>query len=206
VVARFRHVVEVVGIRGTGQDRAVARTTEDGVLIALADGAGGTANGAFAAQAVIDVALAMPARGADWRSVLEQLDGDARLQGGQTTAVVLSVSEAGIDGASVGDSGAWVIRGTEIEDLTAGQPRKPLLGGGCDPAPIRGGPLASGTLLVGSDGLLKYARRSDIARIAISPDLQRAARELIDLVRLESGALQDDVSVVLCRVEPGPHD
>lgn len=56
-----------------------------------------------------------------------------------------------------------------------------------------------GTLLVASDGLLRYARRSDVARIASETDLAIAAHALVDLVRLPSGGLQDDVSIVLCR-------
>jgi serine/threonine protein phosphatase PrpC len=56
-----------------------------------------------------------------------------------------------------------------------------------------------GTLLLASDGLFKYARRADIARIATGPDLEVTAAELIENVRLRSGDLQDDVSVVLCR-------
>jgi serine/threonine protein phosphatase PrpC len=167
------HVVEVVGARGAGQHRAVAHTTADGVLIVLADGAGGTANGAQAAQAVTDTVLSAAEGGQDWVRVLAQLDRDeVLLHGGQATAVVVVVTADGLDGASVGDSGAWVIRGTEIGD---------------------------GTLLVASDGLLKYAKPADIARIAGGADLQAVAQELVALVRLRSGALQDDVSIVVCR-------
>jgi hypothetical protein len=54
-------------------------------------------------------------------------------------------------------------------------------------------------LLVASDGLIKYAKQASIARIASGADLASAARSLVDLVRLRSGQLQDDVSIVLCR-------
>jgi len=60
----------------------------------------------------------------------------ARLYGGESTAIVIFVTPAGVEGASVGGSGAWVIRGTEIEDLTARQVRKPLVGAGCTPSAI----------------------------------------------------------------------
>jgi serine/threonine protein phosphatase PrpC len=197
---RFIHVTEIVGRQGVGQDRAIARTTGDGVLIVLADGAGGTGGGAEAAQAVVDKVMASAASGSSWSHVLETIDQDmARRCGGQSTAIVISVTPAGLEGASVGDSGAWVIRGTEIEDLSARQVRKPLVGAGCTPSAIHGGTLGEGTLLVASDGLLKYAKPSDIARIAGGADLQEVARALIDLVRLRSGQLQDDVSIVLCR-------
>jgi len=201
--ARFVHVIEIVGRRGRGQDRALARATDTGVLIVLADGAGGTVGGAEAAQTVVDQVAESAAIGSDWSLVLAQIDQHrARLRGGQSTAVVISVTPAGMDGACVGDSGAWIIRGTEVEDLTAQQLRKPLVGAGCVPSPIRSGPLGDGTLLVASDGLLSYAKPADIARIAGGPDLQAAARALIGLVRLASGQLPDDVSIVLCRAPP----
>jgi PPM family protein phosphatase len=196
----FVHVTEVVGIRGAGQDRAGVQEVGDSVVIALADGAGGTGGGSKAAQAVVDAAFAAASQGPAWPSLLAELDRDAvRLGGGQSTAIILSVTCTGVVGAAVGDSGAWVIRDTCIEDLTAGQLRKPLLGAGCVPSVVRGRSLERGTLLVASDGLIKYASQASIARIASGADLAFAARSLVDLVRLRSGALQDDVSIVLCR-------
>jgi PPM family protein phosphatase len=196
----FIHVTTVVGVRGAGQDRAGVQDVGDGVVIALADGAGGTGDGSKAAQAVVDAVIAAASQGPAWPSLLAELDRDAvRLGGGQTTAIILSVTCTGIVGAAVGDSSAWIIRDTGIEDLTAGQHRKPLLGAGCVPAVVRGRSLEGGTLLVASDGLIKYASQASIARIASGADLALAARALVDLVRLRSGALQDDVSIVLCR-------
>jgi len=54
-------------------------------------------------------------------------------------------------------------------------------------------------LLVASDGLLRYARPADIARVARQPDIDLAVTALIELVRLPSGELQDDVAIVLLR-------
>jgi serine/threonine protein phosphatase PrpC len=196
----FVHVTKVVGVRDAGQDRAGVREVGDSVVIALADGAGGTGGGSQAAQAVVDAVFAAVAQGPAWASLLADLDRDAmRLGGGQTTAIILSVTRTGVVGAAVGDSGAWIIRDTGIEDLTAGQFRKPLVGAGCVPFAVRGRSLEGGTLLVASDGLIKYASQATIARVASGADLALAARSLVDLVRLRSGELQDDVSVVLCR-------
>lgn len=196
----FVHVTKVVGIRGVGQDRARVQEVGDGVVIALADGAGGTGGGSKAAQAVIDAVFAAASQRPSWSSLLADLDRDAvRLGGGQTTVIILSVTRTGVVGAAVGDSAAWVIRDTSIEDLTAGQLRKPLLGAGCVPSPVGGRALEGGTLLVASDGLIKYASQASIARIASGADLASAALSLVDLVRLRSGELQDDVSIVLCR-------
>jgi serine/threonine protein phosphatase PrpC len=196
----FTWAVAVVPQRGAGQDRAAVVRVAEGVVIALADGAGGTGHGAVAAQAVIEAVTQGAPAGRAWWELLEALDRDgARLGHGQTTAVVLSVTPRAIMGASVGDSGAWVVRGAQIEDLTEGQTRKPLVGAGCRPFAVHAAGLGAGTLLVASDGLLRYAKPADIARLAAGPDLDAAARGLVELVRLRSGALPDDVAVVLCR-------
>jgi serine/threonine protein phosphatase PrpC len=196
---QFAHVVEIAATSRNGEDRARMFAPEGGIVIALADGAGGTGNGARAAQAIVDTAGASSLT-TDWCALLDDLDQDGtRLGHGQSTAVLLSISELGISGASVGDSGAWVITGADVVDLTAGQHRKPLVGDGCFPFRVTAPPLVGGTLLVASDGLLRYAKQPDIARIANGPDLRAAARELIDLVRLPNGSLQDDVAIVLCR-------
>ncbi|MBA3465111.1 MAG: serine/threonine protein phosphatase [Deltaproteobacteria bacterium] len=163
----------------------------DALVVALADGAGGTGNGAAAAQAVIDAVAARQ----DWQALDED---PARLGHGQTTAIVLTVDANGIEGASVGDSEAWLI-GDEVTELTARQVRKPLLGSGCMPVGFAAGPIGTATLLVASDGLVRYAKQQDIARIARGADLVAAARALVELVRLPSGGLQDDVAVVLVR-------
>ena len=198
VEGRFAYVVGVASSRIAGQDRAFVFVRPRGLVIALADGAGGTSNGAVAAQAFVN-AVGVTSPETSWTAVIEALDQDApRLGHGQTTAVVVTLDPGGIGGSSVGDSGAWLIR-DEVIDLTDGQVRKPLGGGGCVPFVFHAGPIGNATLLVASDGLLRYGKQQDIAAIARGPDLAAAARSLIELVRLPSGALQDDVAVVLCR-------
>src|SRR5438093_12728116 len=106
-------------IRGAGQDRAAVFERENGVLIAVADGAGGTGNGEVAAKAIVDTAGTLAAADADWSIVLRQLDGDSyRLDGGQSTAVIATLTEQGIRGASAGDSGAWLVRDGKAIDPT----------------------------------------------------------------------------------------
>lgn len=198
-IRSFLHATEICPRRGAGQDRLWVSSTRDRVVIALADGAGGTSGGDRAAGAVIDaVVAASPVD--DWAAVLTELELDPdRLGPGQTTAVVVTVTRDGIRGASAGDSGAWVIRDGQIEDLTHAQHRKPLIGDHSVAIPFHGGPLAGATLLVASDGLLRHAPAAAIARVASGPDLAAAARELVDLVRLPSGEIPDDVAIVLCR-------
>jgi len=197
-IRTFIHATEIWPRRGTGQDRVSVSATRERVIIALADGAGGTAGGEQAARAVIDAVAT--AQVDDWTAVLTELELDPdRLGPGQTTAVVVTVTRDGIHGASAGDSGAWVIRDGQVEDLTRAQHRKPLIGDHSIALPFSAGPLAGATLLVASDGLLRYARPEAIARVASGPDLAAAARDLVELVRLPSGEVPDDVAVVLCR-------
>jgi len=69
---------------------------------------------------------------ADCERVLTELDEvvAANNAAGETTAVAAIVSSAGIVGASVGDSGAWLVNGTVIDDLTMNQVCKPFIGTG----------------------------------------------------------------------------
>lgn len=191
----IEYVIEVVA-GSANQDRAAVVPHDDGFVVALADGAGGTGNGAAAADAIVEAVRRVP--GLDPVMLLEKLDERLSQIGGQSTAVVIAIKGDELRGASVGDSGAWLIDGPHVVELTANQQRKPLLGDGAIVMPFAA-PLR-GTLLVGSDGLLRYAKRSDIARVVASAaSLRSAARELVALVRLPDGTLQDDVSIVLCR-------
>jgi serine/threonine protein phosphatase PrpC len=197
-VTDFVHAIEIAPRRGEGQDRALVLPCEHGVVVAVADGAGGTSGGERAAKAVVDRVASVASHAYDWSMLLAELD-LSQIGYGQTTAVVLWITPEKIVGASAGDSGAWIIRDTGIEDITYRQHRKPLIGDGAVVTSIEAGPLDGGTVLVASDGLLRFAKHEDIARIALGPDLAAAAKALIELVRLPSGQLPDDVSVVLCR-------
>ncbi len=106
-----------------GQDRAAALPFGDGHLLVVADGAGGVAGGAAAAQAVVDALRALdPNAEHDWVQVLTRLDRQlsSSVAMGETTAVVALVSEGEIRGASVGDSGGWMLLGSWL-DLLEGQ-------------------------------------------------------------------------------------
>src|SRR5205823_5104126 len=107
------------------------------------------------------------------------------------------VTPTEVFGASVGDSGAWLIPENGIHmDLTRAQQRKPLLGSGNGwPMPFRIGRQA-GRLLVASDGLLKYGSGEGIVEVCRHPSAELAAQRLVELVRYTSGALPDDVTVI----------
>ena len=197
---RFVYAMAIESAGSAGQDRAVVVSVGDRLVLALADGAGGTGGGAIAAQAIVDALTGNPERAADCESLLLDLDERPHLLGsGQTTAVIATLTGQRLAGASVGDSGAWIISGTDVLDVTADQERKPLVGSGCVPVAFDARFPRGGTLLVASDGLLRYAKRTDIARIATEDTVEAAARKLVELVRLRSGGLQDDTSVILVR-------
>ncbi|MDC0720626.1 SpoIIE family protein phosphatase [Nannocystis bainbridge] len=182
------------------QDRAGVFPLASGATLVVADGAGGSGGGAAAAEAVI-AAVAASLRlpdGTGWAELLLRVDRELPL--GEATAVVLRVDGERIFGASVGDSGALLFDAAgRCVDLTAGQPRKPLLGSRCASPVAFSGSLGDATLLLATDGLLKYARLEAIAEVVTGQDLAAIPARLLDLVRLRSGALPDDVAIVVAR-------
>jgi serine/threonine protein phosphatase PrpC len=200
----FRTAQLSVGQSGQGEDRATVLLYADRVVIAVADGAGGSGRGAHAAEAVLKLMIERCDAGAGNLDVVDALrDCDLVLAreaaGGETTAVAAIIDERGVVGASVGDSAAWIVEPTSHTDLTQHQVRKPLVGSGqAVPVPFGSGPL-KGTLLLGTDGLFKYGNAAQVRQIAMAPDIETIPERLIGSVRLRSGALQDDTTVVLCR-------
>ena len=194
------------GQSGRGDDRCVVLPLGDRVLLALADGAGASSRGDDAADALLQLVVAAVGRGEqDFVALLA--DGDRALAtaggGGETTVVVALVDERGIIGASVGDSEAWVVGADSIVELHRAPGTQAARSAPVPPRrrPFRSGPLAGATLLVASDGLVKYASRSRIRElIAATADLDALPARLIECVRLRSGALHDDTTVVLARV------
>jgi serine/threonine protein phosphatase PrpC len=184
----------------SGEDRAIAVPTAGGYLLAVADGAGGTGGGGVAADCLINSLskLTAEAASADWWSVLLELDEELSVRGGQTTAIVAFSDGDRVRGASVGDSEAWLISPAgELADLTRHQRRKPLVGSG-EALPVEfEAELRGGRLLLGSDGLFKYATAERICTLAMRGSVAESADALANCVRLPSGALQDDVAVVL---------
>ncbi|WP_158502245.1 SpoIIE family protein phosphatase [Vitiosangium sp. GDMCC 1.1324] len=198
----MRELQGAVRVEGR-EDRAALFEYEDGVVVVVADGAGGTGRGAEAAQGVIDAVrrLGWSPEVSTWVDLLGRLD--SILSPGQTTAVIVAVGPTRLTGASVGDSEAWWFDGLTEHPLTQGQRRKPLLGSG-EAVPVgfslevRG----EGSLVLGSDGLWKYVRWARVPD-ALQHSPQEAALRLLESVRYPSGKLPDDVAVVVCRVGSG---
>lgn len=193
------------GQREHSQDRVAVLEHKGGTVLIVADGAGGTVRGEEAAQAIIEASIIKLASAAtlpgaaDWCEFLLQLDTKLTQLGGQSTVVIASVSSTGIEGASIGDSIAWLVGENSYQDLTEHQARKPLLGSGvASPTTFFCGE-THGTLLLASDGLWRYVPTKKLCEVVKENDLGVAAKQLLELVRLPSGALQDDFSVLLWR-------
>ena len=133
----------------------------------------------------------------EWCAILRQIDG--QIGPGESTAVVVDVQIDSVCGASVGDSQAWVVKGVDITDLTVHQHRKPLLGSGeADPVGFTHERL-DGLLIVATDGFCNYVKRAEMVKVLPYEDFATLPKRLVDLVRLRSGALNDDVGIVVCR-------
>jgi len=120
---------------------------------------------------------------------------------GETTCALAIVTPEEIFGASVGDSGVWLIpdNGAHAE-LTQAQQRKPFIGSGSAwPVPFRH-PMQGGSLLLATDGLLRYTSAERIIETCRQHPTESAARRLIELVRYASGALPDDVTLILSKL------
>lgn len=197
---RFETTSVTVAAQRRCEDRVAVRDFDDGVVIVVADGAGGTGGGAQAADAVIrevTAGAALTYDAAKWCEVLRQTD--LRIGVGESTCVVAARTAAGIVGASVGDSKAWLLENGELTDLTNGQLRKPLLGSG-DAQPVGfSHPAARGLLLVATDGFCNYVRRDVLLKEILWIDFAVLARKLAEMVRLPSGELWDDIGIVACR-------
>jgi serine/threonine protein phosphatase PrpC len=192
-----------------GQDRVFVRVFDDVAVVALADGSGGRAGGDVAAQILVSQVSKIAQNVSDpqdeefWISWMKKID-TLVLENewaGETTAIVAVVGSGYVSGASVGDSSAWLIENHKYLDLTKNQVRRPFIGSGLAQPRSFGIKSSNGVLLLGSDGLTKYADAERLQDIVRNNDLEVAADRLIEVVRLPSGSYFDDVSCILSRVQ-----
>lgn len=191
------------------QDRLAVIPVLGAHLLVLADGAGGRAGGRQAAEAVTRLARnearALATGATSPAELLTHLDASlaSDSEAGESTAVIALVQRGEVRGASVGDSGAWLVSPGQVRDLTRGQVRKPLLGSGsaspCAFELTAHDCPAEGRLLLASDGLWKYASGDQITQAARTGSLEQALEALIACVRSPSGGLSDDVALILCQ-------
>ncbi|MGH7169838.1 MAG: protein phosphatase 2C domain-containing protein [Gemmataceae bacterium] len=189
-----------VAYRQRCEDRVTVIELDDGVVIAVADGAGGTGAGEQAAEMVIGEVTASASLEHDadsWCEILRQTD--YRVGAGESTCVVIARSPKGIVGAGVGDSKAWLLENDDLNDLTKNQARKPLLGSGQAQPVGFTWPSSPGLLLVCTDGFCNYIRRETLLKEILWIDFAVLARKLVEMVRLPSGELWDDIGIVACK-------
>jgi serine/threonine protein phosphatase PrpC len=189
------------------EDRAAVFDRGDALVVVVADGAGGTSGGALASESLIETAKAVAENAtldvhdaSLWIALFEEADvALSSRMAGETTGVVVVIGPDGLSGVSVGDSEAWIVGATFRDDLTEHQKRARLGSGRAMPVAFRR-PRGDGTLVVASDGLFKYATAEAIAAaVRTGGPVQGAAERLVDLVRLPSGGLQDDVGIAIVR-------
>jgi serine/threonine protein phosphatase PrpC len=211
---RFSFVRALASNRPKSEDAAEVFERGETLILVLADGAGGMRGGAMASGALVAAvraAVADPVFAVEdvqyWADLFRVVDvALAKNMVGETTGVVVVLGSRKLIGVGTGDSEAWVLRATEVDDLTRGQHTKQRLGSGrVEPAVFERAAL-SGTLVVATDGLFKYAAPDVIARIVRASAIRSAAEELIALVRLRSGTLADDVALVLVAAAPTSSD
>jgi PPM family protein phosphatase len=188
------------------QDRGFVVHDGSRIVLCIADGAGGLSGGGEAANMAVELARQNASIMGDADSCLEVLRKmDAVIAtdsiAGETTCVLVIVEPLKLFGASVGDSEGWLIpQDGDHLDLTHGQQRKPFIGSGrAWPVSFRC-PRQAGSLLLATDGLLKYTSAERIIATCREHAPDVAAQRLIELVRYPSGSLPDDVTLILSRI------
>ncbi|MDB6112235.1 MAG: hypothetical protein JWR69_3985 [Pedosphaera sp.] len=184
------------------QDRGLILHDGPRIVLCVADGAGGISGGAEAASLAVNMVRQHASHlvNADaCAEVLRKMDAAIAKDpvAGETTCALAVITPEEIFGASVGDSGVWLIpKNGDYLNLTQAQQRKPFLGSGAAwPAPFRR-PREAGILLLATDGLLKYTSAERIMVVCREHSAEAAGQRLIELVRYPSGALPDDVTLI----------
>jgi hypothetical protein len=184
------------------QDRIKVLSDGSRKIICIVDGAGGTGDGARAAEHVIkevERSYKFVQGTLGWQGILKSID--QSIPNGQAAAVILDLQQGSTTLASVGDCEAWAIFESSIIRLSEGQQRKPLLGTGNAVPFVKVFGELHKPLIVGTDGFFKYAKAELVPPVVLGAQFFEIPRKLADLVRLRSGSLQDDLAIVCCRLQ-----
>jgi serine/threonine protein phosphatase PrpC len=181
---------------------------EERVLICLADGAGGT-SGAKEASTMIMQWFEENQKLLENSITIESLEEQVNLLDkmmyktksvGESTFVMVLITDTQIMGVSVGDSKCWMFGKDFDHELSLMQYRKPLLGSG-EAQAIGFCMEMMGSIVIGSDGLFDY---TSIEKIKYEiQDKNTTAKNLAMLAKEATGGLQDDISVVLVKEKHG---
>ncbi len=203
------------GHAGAPEDRVLVRhrelnvnggNTEQPFLIAVADGAGGRSGGSPAAGHVVKQfkSIDLPEEPGEfyWEQWVQQMDRQLQEdpKTGLSTILVAVVTRNRISGASAGDSELRVLTDEETQHITKHQHRKPLPGTG-KARPVSFEAEHNGeSILAATDGFWKYTGTDDVIE-KHNEGGDVTAADFVDLVRLRSGDLRDDVGIVLIKFE-----
>jgi serine/threonine protein phosphatase PrpC len=190
----------VLGYRRVCQDSIGVFDKPDGVILVVADGAGGIEDGEVASRVVVDTvkqASRDTTSPTDWSQVLR--NADHAIGSGQSTACAVELSSTGLRGASVGDSRVGMIVGEDLVFPSDGQQRKPLLGSGDTEPRSFTMPWDGGLVIVGSDGFWNYVNMGKLLANLHFIEFPVMAKTLAEMVRMPSGNLADDVAVICAR-------
>jgi serine/threonine protein phosphatase PrpC len=188
------------------QDRGLVLHDGPRIILCVADGAGGLSGGAEAASLAVKLihqdAIGLSNSDACLEALRKMDEAIAKDPvAGETTCALAIVTPDEIFGASVGDSGVWWIpeNGNHL-NLARAQQRKPFIGSGSAwPVAFRH-QNQHGSLLLATDGLLKYTSAEQIIGICRAQPVEVAAKQLIELVRYPSGGLPDDVTLIITKL------
>ena len=206
----FHHTITLTSPRSKSDDRAVVLPLDKGgIVVVVADGAGGLSGGGRAADLVVErVEGAVrggglePENGQGFVDLLLDLDHQVErdAEAGETTAVVLVITASGVVGASCGDSEASLVTSTYYDVLTTDQHRKRRIGSSrALPVAFERDGLGKGVLVIGTDGLFAFARPEAVCATVRAVAFDEVGPGLVRLVRSRAGNLADDVAVVVVK-------
>jgi len=203
----YVHARAVAASRQKPEDAAEVFERADVLVVVVADGAGGIRGGDAASRslvAVVESAAKDPTFAADdvgaWLDLFRRRHAALVSKGaGETTGVVVVLGPQGLFGLSIGDSEAWIVTPSGIDNLTVGQQTRQRLGSGRVQLATFERPSLPGVLVIATDGLFKFASKEVIAGVVRADEIATAVDRLVELVRHPSGALADDVAVILVK-------
>lgn len=187
---------------GKGDDRVkVVELGENTVCAVLADGSGAVSGGRRAAELVVDkLSQKRPEDFGDLFDSILALDSQLKRDSQAGLSTVVSVYTMGLSfiGAVVGDSEALLIQDGKVSNLAPDKEIQPLVGDGEAFPTVFTGSLEGAIMLICSDGLSKYISAADVLSISSQlTDPVAIVDELINVIDLPEGELQDDVSVIV---------
>lgn len=210
---RYQYAQASASVQASSQESCKVLERGGTLVVVVADGGGGLRGGAAASRslvAVVEDAVNDPTFALEdresWIALFRETDaGLAANRAGETTGVVVVLGSRGIVGVSTGNTEAWLVAPERVDNLTVGQHAEQRLGTRrTTPTPFQRAAPRGAVLVVASDGLFKFAARDVIASVVRAQAIGVAAENLVELVKLRSGKVAEDVAVVLVRLDEVP--